>query len=308
MDKSFLDRHALVLMEAAIVERLRRNSGVALHPRLVHAALLYDERGRDELRKIYRSYIDVAQQARLPLLLCTPTWRASRERLEESGIERDVNGDAVRFLKQMVKGLDAPGPSIFIGGLIGCKNDCYKPEEGLSSDESEAFHSWQCERLARAGADFLVAETLPYIHEAVGIARAMAATGVPYVVSFVIDRRGCLLDGTPLAEAVDTIDDAVARRPLGFMVNCAHPSFLCASAQPAHLFDRLIGFQANASALDHCDLDNASQLQADDLASWGDEMLALNRRFGVKILGGCCGTGVDHLRYLAADRSPAWPD
>ena len=30
------------------------------------------------------------------------------------------------------------------------------------------------------------------------------------------------------------------------------------------------------------------------------EMLALNRRFGVKILGGCCGTGVDHLRYLAA--------
>ena len=302
MDKAFLDRHELVLMEAAIVERLRRNSGVALHPRLVHAALVYDEPGRAELRRIYRSYIDVARQAELPLLLCTPTWRASRERLEESGIRRDLNHDAVGFLKQMQEVPDASGPPILVGGLIGCKNDCYKPEEGLSSDESQTFHSWQCERLARAGADFLIAETLPYIHEAIGIARAMAATEVPSVISFVIDRRGRLLDGTPLAEAVDTIDDAVARRPLGFMVNCAHPSFLCASAQPARLFDRLIGFQANASALDHCDLDNASLLQADDLASWGDEMLALNRRFGVKILGGCCGTGVDHLRYLAAGR------
>ena len=86
------------------------------------------------------------------------------------------------------------------------------------------------------------------------------------------------------------------------MVNCAHPSFLCAATQPPRLFERLIGFQANASALDHCELDNASQLQEDDLTSWGDEMLALNRRFGVKILGGCCGTGVDHLRYLAAGR------
>lgn len=31
---------------------------------------------------------------------------------------------------------------------------------------------------------------------------------------------------------------------------------------------------------------------------WGDEMLALNRRHGVKILGGCCGTGEEHLHYI----------
>ena len=302
MDSAFLDRHDLVLIEAAIVERLRRDSRVELHPRLVHAALLYDEPGRDELRKIYRSYVGVARQARLPLLLCTPTWRANRERLEEAGIGRDLNRDAVRFLKDLRKVPGAPGPPILIGGLIGCRNDCYKPEEGLSADDSEAFHSWQIDRLAQAGVDFLIAETLPSIREAVGIANAMAATRVPFVVSFVIDRRGRLLDGTPLAEAVGTIDHAAAHRPLGFMVNCAHPTFLCAATQPPSLFERLIGFQANASSLDHADLDGASQLQADDLSSWGEEMLTLNRRYGVKILGGCCGTGVEHLRCLTEGR------
>jgi methionine synthase I (cobalamin-dependent) len=28
-------------------------------------------------------------------------------------------------------------------------------------------------------------------------------------------------------------------------------------------------------------------------------MLELHRTFGVKVLGGCCGTDAEHLRYLA---------
>jgi homocysteine S-methyltransferase len=60
----------------------------------------------------------------------------------------------------------------------------------------------------------------------------------------------------------------------------------------------LVGFQANASSMDHADLDGASRLQADDLATWGESMLTLNRQYGVRILGGCCGTGVEHLEYL----------
>jgi hypothetical protein len=32
---------------------------------------------------------------------------------------------------------------IKIGGMIGCKNDCYLPDEGLSMQASEQFHAWQ---------------------------------------------------------------------------------------------------------------------------------------------------------------------
>jgi S-methylmethionine-dependent homocysteine/selenocysteine methylase len=300
--RQLLDRHDLILSEAAIVERLRRSGNVTLHPTLVNAALIYDEIGRRELEHIYRSYIDVAHNAGLPILLCAPTWRAYRKRVLESEVSPDINRDAMQFMNGL-RPTHGPGEAnIKIGGLIGCKNDCYKPEEGLSVEESEVFHSWQVARLAQTQVDFLTAETLPNVQEAIGIAKAMAASKLPYFINFVINRNGCVLDGTPLAEAVRIADDALADPPLGYMVNCAHPSFLNAAKQPLSLYKRLIGYQANASSLDHTDLDGAEQLHEDEIPAWGNEMLSLHRTYGVKILGGCCGTGVEHLKYLVTNR------
>jgi S-methylmethionine-dependent homocysteine/selenocysteine methylase len=297
--KKILDSKDLILIEASVVERLRRSGNVQLHPRLVHAQLIYDSRGRRELNEIYQSYIDIASKAALPLIICTPTWRANHERVLESGVSMNVNSDAVEFVKQLRENQTGTQAPIIVGGLIGNKNDCYKHEEGLPVEASEEFHSWQVEELAKAGPDFLIAETIPTVQEAAGIARAMEATDLPYIIGFVINRNGCVLDGTPLHEAVGTVDGAVKTSPLGFMVNCAHPSFLCVSKQPSRLFDRLIGYQANASSLDHADLEGAEEVHADSISEWGDMMLSLNRKNGIKILGGCCGTGVDHLSYLA---------
>lgn len=296
--KRLLEENDFILMEAAVVEPLRRGGRVALHPRLAHAPLIYDAEGRRELENIYQSYIDVATSRGLPLLLGTTTWRANRERTREANLPAGINADAVAFLARLRDRQGAAGAAIRIGGIIGCRNDCYRPNEGLPAREAERFHGWQVDQLAGAGVDFLIAETLPNIGEAIGISRAMAKTGRPYVVSFVIDRSGRVLDGTVLIDAVRSVDDAVPAAPLGFMVNCAHPSFLRAAEQPAALFDRLIGFLANASSLDHSELDGSGELHADDLSEWGERMLLLNRRHGVKILGGCCGTGADHLRYL----------
>jgi len=293
--KELIETNRLILMECAVVERLRRTGKVQLHPSLVNAPLIYDETGRTALREIFQEYIDIARTANAPLLLCTPTWRANRERVAASGVAPQINADAVRFMQELC-GTDS---RIQIGGMIGCKNDCYKPDEGLSADEAEAFHAWQIEQLSGAKPDFLIAETLPCVEEALGIARAMSATGVPYVISFVISRDGRVLDGTPLADAIRQIDDATERSAVGFMVNCTYPSFLCAQHQPPELFDRLIGFQANASSLDHCDLDGADQLESEPVSTWGDLMMNLHSEFGMKILGGCCGTDGSHMRYLA---------
>ena len=289
-----LDSHDLILMEAAIVEPLRRNDQVELHPTLVNAPLIYADPGQRELRGLYRRYITIAEQAGLPLLLCTPTWRANRERVEASGLPNTINRDAVRFLKEIPAGAEAR-----VGGLIGCRNDCYRPEQGLAADEAETFHAWQIGELAGGGVDYLIAETICTVSEAEGIARSMEKTGLPYIISFVIGRDGCILDGSGLLDGILRVEQGVTRRPLGFMVNCAWPGFLNADDQPTELFRKLIGFQANGSSLDHADLDGAAELAADDVAIWGDAMLVLHREYGVKILGGCCGTGAGHLEYLA---------
>jgi S-methylmethionine-dependent homocysteine/selenocysteine methylase len=293
-----------LLMEAAIIENLKRRGDLVLDPLLLSAPLIHDQKGREALSGFFVAYISIAHAAGVPCLICTPTWRANRERLEEAQIASDINADGVSFLKAICSRRNKRRHPVYIGGLMGCKNDAYRPEEALDRKSAKDFHGWQAERLAAAGPDFLMAATMPAASEAAGMALALEGTGIPYIISFVIDRKGRVLDGSPLSEAFAAVDAAVSRRPLGFMVNCAYPSFLKPHIQPAKVMERLIGYQANGSSLDHSELDGAGVLRADAVSDWGDQMIALHRGHGIKILGGCCGTGPDHLSYIAEHLKP----
>ena len=298
--KDLIEQNNLILIEAAIVERLRRAGRVELHPSLVHATFVYDDVGKTELEKLYRGYISIALEAGVPILLITPTWRANYERVKNAEVNSSINADAVRFMLDLRESYGPDVPMIKIGGVVGCKNDSYKPEEGLTKSEAKSFHSWQIDHLAQAGVDYLLATTLPNVNEAIGIAKAMDKTGVPYILSFVIDRNGLVLDGTDLWDAIRQIDSETSHQPLCFMVNCSYPTFLHAQEQPKALFTRLLGFQANSSSLSHSELDGSAELQIEDVSEWATEMLKLQREYGVKILGGCCGTDDTHLRSLIA--------
>ena len=143
-----------------------------------------------------------------------------------------------------------------------------------------------------------MAATLPSVSEATGIAKAMERTGIPYFISFVINREGRILDGNTIENAICEIDSICNRPPLGYMINCAYPSFLTAHLQPKSIFKRLIGFQGNASSLDYEKLDGSSNLHSDDLQDWGDRMIEFHTKYGMKILGGCCGTDASYLKYI----------
>ncbi len=296
--KKLLSREQLILSEGAIVESLRRSVGINLHPTLEHSLLIYDTAARIAMEKLYAGYISVALEAERPILLFSPTWRANRERLENAAIEADVNGDAIEFMKSIREKYSAKKNNILLGGLIGCKNDCYKPEQGLSEEEAFAFHSWQIEKLAEAGVDFLIAQTLPAVPEARGIAKAMEQSGISYCISFVINRSGTILDGSSIKEAVTEIDSLCRRVADGYMINCSYPSFLPISGSGDQELDRLIGFMGNASSLDHYDLDQCETIQQTPISEWGDLMISLNKKLSVTVLGGCCGTTKEHLRYI----------
>lgn len=296
--QKILHDHDFILTEAAVIESLRRSGNVNLHPRLENALLIYEESGKIALSELYQGFINVAHMGGVPITICTPTWRANQERILKAHITNDVNGDAVKYLKHIRSSWGAWAANIFIGGLVGCKNDSYKPEEGLSKNDAYAFHSWQINQLAKAGVDFLLGTTLPALPEATGIALSMEEAEIPYIISFVINRGGRILDGNSLEHSIREIDAVCSRPPLGYMINCAYPSFLNAHKQPQRILSRLIGFQANASSLDHSQLDHAGTLQTDDMSDWGNLMIELNKKFGVRILGGCCGTNYEHLQYI----------
>ena len=294
-----------VLMEGAVVERVRRGAPSLFDPLLANAPLIYDDAGRALLRRIYEEYIGIARVHAIPLLSLAPTWRANPDRLAASAFAgRDLNGDAVRFLQDIRRATGDDRAAVYIGGLMGCRGDAYKPQEALARDAARVFHAVQAGALARAGADYLMASTMPEIHEALGLAEALAATGCPYLVSFIVRPSGNLLDGTPLDDAMARIDDHAVPRPLGYLVNCVHSSALASALHaPAggRALDsgRLLGLQANTSSLSPEELDGAQELAGEDPAVFASGMCALQTAFGLQVLGGCCGTDGGHLAALA---------
>ncbi len=296
-----------ILGEGAVIERLRRDSSFELDPHIVNSAFIYDEHKRAAMEKIYRGYMDTGHEYDLPLILSTPTWRASRSRIKDAGYDAyDVNADNYRFLDELRKGYGDYGNKIIICGLMSCKGDAYTPEDALSLDDAREFHMWQAEKLAGAGVDFTLAATLPALDEAKGLAFALAAAGSPYVISFVARPEGTMLDGTPLKRAIAEIDSAVSPKPLAFMLNCTHASF--AKAALMHetnsspmVRERIIGLFANTAALSPEDLNNSAELVEEDPEIFGKSVAALNRIPGLKMLGGCCGTDDRHIRALASE-------
>jgi len=188
---------------------------------------------------------------------------------------------------------------------MSCRGDAYNPAEALAVDEAREFHAWQAGKLADAGVDFLLAATLPAVCEATGLALALAATGRPYIVSFVVRPEGTLLDGTPLKDAIAAIDGAVTPRPLAFMINCTHASFarvalLHGTNSSPLVRQRVIGLLANTAALSPEELNESTSLVEEEPEVFGKQVAGLHRELGLKILGGCCGTDERHIRSLGA--------
>lgn len=302
----FLESFPCILGEGAVIERLRRTGDLELDPHLVNSAFIYDDGKRAAQEAICRQYLDIGREFGLPLLISTPTWRASRERIDAAGYGGvDVNGDNVRFLDRLRRSYGEYAENVVICGLMSCRGDAYRPADALAVDEAREFHRWQAEKLAGAGVDFLLAATLPAVGEATGLALALAATGMPYIISFVVRPEGTLLDGTPLNDAIAAIDAAVAPRPLAYLINCTHVSFARAAlmheANSSSLVrQRIIGLLANTAALSPEDLNDSTSLVEEDPGLFGRSVAGLHRELGLKILGGCCGTDERHIRSLAA--------
>ncbi|MGL6277998.1 MAG: homocysteine S-methyltransferase family protein [Gaiella sp.] len=306
---------APLLAEGSVYERLRRHPDVPFDPYVGTAAHTLDDRFREMLGDVHRAYLRIALDAAapvggtgrgLPMLLQTDTWRATAARTEASRWRgADLNlANAELVLAVAQEGRDAGG-TVLVGGLLGPAGDAYDPSSALGHGAARAYHAQQAEALASAGVDLLLCATLPALSEALGLADAMGATGQPYLVGFVVRPTGRLLDGTPLDEAVAEIDEAVDPEPLGYFLNCVHPrvadAALAASPRAA---GRFVGLLANTSARDPDELDGLEELETAEPGPFAAELAAVGERHGLHLLGGCCGTGDEHIAALARLLAP----
>lgn len=292
------------ITEGALVEILKRNPTIRLNPKFVHALLIYEESGKQALKKLWSSYLDSALAYSLPILCFTATWRANQILLSSEGLlDRPVNEDNARFLQEILRPYKDKNLSVKIGGLLSCVGDCYKPDQALGTEKAIQVHSFQAQKLAESGCDFLFGSTLPALTEALGLASAMADTKKPYVLSFVVRPTGKILDGTLISDVIRRIDDEASAPPDFYMVNCVHPQIFDLAAKNdlglKAVEGRLVGLQANTSALSPEELDGSPELHSEDPNVFAENILSSLKTSHLRVVGGCCGTDSRHIDAIA---------
>jgi homocysteine S-methyltransferase len=233
-------------------------------------------------------------------MLDAPTWRASSHWGDLLGYDADRLADANRRAVALVDGLrkEWPDVAILVGGCVGPSDDAYAPGAQISADEAYAYHRPQIETFTETPADFVNALTLTYSAEAIGIALAANAVGLPVAISFTVETDGRLPGGEALGDAIEAVDGAA--HVDYFMVNCAHPTHF-AGALHGDWRDRVWGVRANASSKSHAELDESGELDSGDPHELASHYPGLRERLpNLRVAGGCCGTDDRHIAAIYA--------
>jgi S-methylmethionine-dependent homocysteine/selenocysteine methylase len=303
-----IQHDASILTDGGIETRIVFQTDVPLSPHVQVAGLVKDPTGGPVLWRIYESYVAAARSFGLPVIIGTPTFRASLNFLRRAGLGgaetvRHLNADATA-MHQQIRAQSDHRP-IYVARVIGPSGDAYRPEEALPAGEAREYHALQAAGLARSGVDFLYAPTFSAVEEALGASMAMAATGLPYVVSFVLEQDGRVLDGTSLHAAIETIDVEASTAALFYSISCVHPSVSATALRGETVFSDLVArrlneFKANASPLSTEELVRLDCPEGADPDLFATEMWLLHQDFGLRVLGGRCGTDDRHIRAIAA--------
>ena len=268
-------------------------------PEFASFPLVEDDAGREALHRYYAGYAEVARRLGRPLLLETPTWRANPDWAALLGYDAGALDRVNRAAVDLVASLRDQWPDldVVLVGVLGPRGDGYVAGEAPEPDEAADYHAAQVASLAAAGAELVTAYTLTTPNEAIGIVRAARAADVPVCVSFTVETDGRLPDGTPLAEAVRTVDAHDA--PDWFGVNCAHPVHVAPALDGGAWQERIALLRPNSSTLTHAELDVMEVLDEGDLplltATFDDLRPQLP---SLGIVGGCCGTDARHVAAL----------
>lgn len=274
-------------------------------PEFAAYPLMETEEGRGRFKDYLKDYVQIAKENGLGFVLESPTWRASQNwgtKLGHSATDLDkLNRTAISLLEEIRGEFETEDSPFVISGQIGPEDDGYNPESFLSATEAENYHSSQIKTFADTEADMISALTMTYANEAIGVANAAKAVGIPAVISFTVETDGKLPSGQTLKDAMAEVDAATGAYPAYYMINCAHPThFVDALEAGEDWTKRIVALRANASKMSHEELDNSEELDDGNPKEFGHENADLRAKLpNLRVLGGCCGTDERHVAEIA---------
>lgn len=239
----------------------------------------------DRVRSIYESYRAAGSD-----IIQTNTFTANALSLKRHGLAdrtREFNRRAARLAREVM------GETGLVAGSMGPTGILLEPYGDLTEEEARQCFTEQAEALAEGGADALHLETFMDLEEMKIAIKAAKATGLTVIASMTFTTAGRTLMGSSPADCVAALKDAGADL-LG--ANC--------SVGPAQMVPILEAMkEAGAGPL--CAKPNAGMPRVEDGETIFDEGPEVFSRLvpaylnaGAVILGGCCGTGPDHIRAI----------
>ncbi len=253
----------------------------------------------DIVREIHRGYLQAGAD-----IVQTNSFGGSPLTLAEFELQDDAfwfNQRAAELAREAVDEFKGDGRERFVLGSIGPGTRL--PSLGHTSyDTLEAALTIQAQGLLAGGVDGFLIETCQdplQIKAAInGVKNAWGDRPgrPPIMVQVTIETTGTLLVGTDIAAAA-TIVKAMDVHSLG--LNCAtgpqemaeHVKYL------GEAWQGLISVQPNAGLPELVDGQTHYPLQAEEMAKWIERFV---REDGINLVGGCCGTNIQHIAALDA--------
>ena len=241
------------------------------------------------VQEVHRAYVEAGAR-----FLTTNTLGSNRLLLGEVGLAK-CSAELTRRGARLAR--EVAGDDVWVAGSVGPTGQLMDPYGPLSVPQAEELFAEQALALAEGGADFILIETHHDIEEACCALRAARQhTGLPVFCTFAFDARGRTMMGLRAGEAARRIEEA-GGDAVG--ANCGQG--------PAAILAALEGM-AGATSLPLIAQANAGipQVGEGSQTVWDvtpAQMVEHARAFvslGARIVGGCCGTGPEHIAAIAA--------
>jgi len=242
----------------------------------------------DLVRSVHEAYVEAGAD-----VIETNTFSANRYRLAAHGLEGmvgQINTEAVRLARLATEGSQA-----LVAGSMGPLGVRIEPWGPTSVGEAQAAFAEQALALIDGGVDLIILETfsnLPELKTAVDAIRTIS-TEIPLVASVTVTQEGATPEGVEPESFARTIDDWDVD---AIGVNC--------SVGPVATFEAIEDVRSSTSK-PLCAMPNAGAPREVGgrliYLSSPEFMASYARRFvkaGVRIVGGCCGTGPEHIRAI----------
>ncbi len=295
-----LDNNEIILMDGGISTEIQKR-GVPLDPNVWSG--LTTKTHPDEVRQVHEDYIRAGSQ-----VITANTYSTARHVLESINLGHEakmINLKSVQLAREARD--NAADGDVWIAGSMSSMPPLTSSQEVAVSKHAEASYQELAEVLANAGVDLIIAEMMRDIDNATMVIKAAVSTGLPVWVGYStmmaeggIDVRSLRWKSTD--SPTDTHDFASlveTLSPLGGQAAGIMHTQVGDIGPALGILGKLWSGPKLAYA-------ETGQFLVPD---WSFEEICTPRDYakqvedwiknhGVQIIGGCCGTGPEHIRAL----------